>query len=99
MKLIKDERFGFERALYNSKNISLDNCRFEGQEDGESALKECSNIELNNCYMDLRYPFWHDNIIKLNKIKMTKNCRAALWYSKDISITALGKLYYKYGIA
>lgn len=87
MKLIKDERFGLERALYNSKNIKLENCRFEGPEDGESALKECSNISLEDCYMDLRYPFWHDNIVKLNNVKMTKNCRAALWYSKDISIT------------
>ena len=44
MKLIKDERFGLERALYNSRNVTIENCRFEGEEDGESALKECSNI-------------------------------------------------------
>ena len=87
MKLIKDERFGLERALYNSKNVTIENCRFEGIEDGESALKECSNIVINDCYMDLRYPLWHDNSVKMNNVKMTKNCRAALWYSKDISIT------------
>ena len=87
MKLIKDERFGLERALYNSKNISLENCRFEGIEDGESALKECSNITLNDCYMDLRYPLWHNDHVTMNNVKMTKNCRAALWYTKDVSIT------------
>ena len=87
MKVVKDERFGIERALYNSKNLTIENCRFEGPEDGESALKECSNIVLNNCYMDLRYPFWHDKQVEINNVKMTKNCRAALWYSKDISIT------------
>ena len=87
MKLIKDERFGLERALYNSRNVTIENCRFEGEEDGESALKECSNIVINDCFMDLRYPLWHDNSVKMNNVKMTKNCRAALWYSKDISIT------------
>lgn len=87
MKLIKDERFGLERALYNSRNVTIENCRFEGEEDGESALKECSNIIINDCYMDLRYPLWHDHSVKMNNVKMTKNCRAALWYSKDISIT------------
>ena len=87
MKVVKNERFGLERALYNSKNLIVEDCRFEGPEDGESALKECSNIKLNNCYMDLRYPFWHDNLVSINNVEMTKNCRAALWYSKDISIT------------
>ena len=87
MKVLKNERFGLERALYNSKNLTIENCRFEGPEDGESALKECMNIHLKDCYMDLRYPFWHDTQVFMNNIKMTKNCRAALWYSKDISIT------------
>ena len=79
--------FLFDISLYNSKNLIVEDCRFEGPEDGESALKECSNIKLNNCYMDLRYPFWHDNLVSINNVEMTKNCRAALWYSKDISIT------------
>ena len=71
MKLIKNERFGLERALYNSKNVTIENCRFEGIEDGESALKECSNIVINDCYMDLRYPLWHYNSVKMNNVKMT----------------------------
>lgn len=87
MKVVKNERFGLERALYNSKNLTVENCRFEGPEDGESALKECTNIKINDCYMDLRYPFWHDTLVSINNVEMTKNCRAALWYSKDISIT------------
>jgi hypothetical protein len=87
MKVVNNERFGLERALYNSKNLTIENCRFEGPEDGESALKECTNISINDCYMDLRYPFWHDTLVSINNVEMTKNCRAALWYSKDISIT------------
>ena len=43
MKVVKNERFGLERALYNSKNLTVEDCKFEGPEDGESALKECNN--------------------------------------------------------
>lgn len=86
MKLIKDERFGLERALYNSRNVTIENCRFEGEEDGESALKECSNIIINDCYMDLRYPLWHVEKCMMNNVVMTENCRAAIWYSNNFLI-------------
>lgn len=86
MKILENKQFEEERALYNENNIILNNCKFQGEADGESALKESSNIIINNCYMDLRYPFWHDNKLSINDSVMSSNCRAALWYSKDISI-------------
>ena len=84
--VIKNKRFGEERALYNLCDTKIVDCRFEGEEDGESALKEASNIELENTYMDLRYPLWHVSNAKLDNVEMTSNCRAAIWYSKDFSI-------------
>ena len=36
----ENERFGQERALYMTRSALIKNCRFEGEEDGESALKE-----------------------------------------------------------
>lgn len=86
MDIIKSKRFGEERALYNQEDIKLIDCRFEGIEDGESALKECTNIQLENCYMDLRYPFWHDYNLSIKNSEMTTNCRAALWYSHNVDI-------------
>lgn len=86
MKEIKGETYQKERALYNIKDLKLVNCRFEGPEDGESALKESHDFELDGCYMDLRYPLWHDSNVILNKVEMTPNCRAAIWYTKDIRI-------------
>jgi hypothetical protein len=85
--VIENQIFSKERDLYNLKDTIVKNCKIEGEEDGESALKECTNISINDCYMDLRYPFWHDTLVSINNVEMTKNCRAALWYSKDISIT------------
>ena len=87
MKIFTNEVYSYERAFYNMSNVKLDKCRFEGEKDGESAIKECSNFELNECLMDLRYPLWHDYKVKLNDVTMTPNCRAALWYSDNITIT------------
>ena len=85
MKILENERFGEERALYRSAGLCLKNCRFAGEEDGESALKESSDIEADNCYMDLRYPFWHVRGLRLKGCELTEHCRAAMWYSSDIS--------------
>ena len=85
MRIIKNKTFPQERALYAADGLKLQNCRFEGEEDGESALKEAKNIELADCFMDLRYPLWHDKGVLLERCEMTDKCRAPLWYSRDIT--------------
>lgn len=92
MKLIENKTFDMERALYGSKDLKVKNCRFEGPADGESALKECSNIHVEGCYWNLRYPFWHDHGLRIHDTELTELCRAALWYSNGIEITDT-KLY------
>lgn len=86
MKTISNQTYDEERALYGSHNLLISNCRFAGPADGESALKEADNITVENCFFDLRYPFWHDSEITLDGIHMTENCRASLWYSKGVNI-------------
>lgn len=86
MKIIENKTFPNERDLYGLKDTKVINCRFEGNLEGESALKECRNIEVENCFMDLRYPLWHDLGVKLKNVTQTENCRAALWYSYDVDI-------------
>lgn len=80
--LILDE----ERALYGIENAEILNCRFEGEADGESALKETKNIIVNRCFFNLRYPLWHTTGAEIKNIVMTENSRAALWYDKNIKI-------------
>ena len=92
MTTIENKSFDMERALYASQGIVLKNCSFDGPADGESALKESKDIEAKNCFFNLRYPFWHDNGIKIISSQMTELCRAALWYSENIAITDT-KLY------
>ena len=87
MEMIRNQTFDEERALYGTQNIIVENCKFDGPADGESAFKECSDIAVNNCFFNLRYPFWHDEGLKILGSEMTELCRAALWYSHNIEIT------------
>ncbi len=87
MKKINNTRFGEERALYAQKHLKLITCRFQGEEDGESALKECTDIVAQDCYFDLRYPMWHVKKIKLDGCELTQNCRAPLWYDEGVTVT------------
>lgn len=86
MNIISNKCFSNERALYGASNIHLKHCMFDGVEDGESALKEATNIKLDDCFMNLRYPFWHDDTVSLTNVIMTDKCRAALWYTSNITI-------------
>ena len=87
MKYIENKTFDEERALYGEKGLCIKGCVFDGPADGESALKECSDIQVEDSYFNLRYPFWHNHTLKISSSKLTPMCRAALWYSDHIKIT------------
>ena len=87
MKTIQNQTFDQERALYGANDIQVQNCSFDGPADGESAFKEGSKISVQNCFFNLRYPFWHDHGLVIRDSEMTQLCRAALWYSDHIEIT------------
>ncbi len=86
MEKIFDKCYDEERALYGSENLYVANCQFDGIADGESALKESSNILVENCFFNLRYPFWHNDELTIAESEMTLNCRAPIWYSKNVQI-------------
>ena len=86
MKLIQNQNFDVERALYACEDTCVQNCTFDGPADGESAFKECRNVSASGCYFNLRYPFWHDLGAKIESCEMTSLCRAPLWYSEDVEI-------------
>ncbi len=86
MERIENQVFDQERALYGREGVAVARCRFEGPADGESALKECRSIQVEDCFFDLRYPFWHDVGVRLQGCELTPNCRAALWYTEEVTI-------------
>lgn len=84
--LIENQTFDEERALYGSRGVTVRNCSFDGPADGESAFKESREVRVENCFFNLRYPFWHDDGLYIGNSEMTALCRAALWYTNDVEI-------------
>ncbi len=86
MTTIQNQTFDQERALYGGQDLLVQNCSFDGPADGESAFKECSGIQVERCFFNLRYPFWHDHGLTIRDCELTDKCRAALWYSDHVTI-------------
>ena len=57
MKTIANQEFGGERPLFATHDLRLENVTIHA---GESALKECSNIEAVGCRFEGKYPFWQN---------------------------------------
>ncbi|OHS97481.1 uncharacterized protein TRFO_36302 [Tritrichomonas foetus] len=86
-EIYEDEAHDEERAFYGLDKIYLERCKIDGPADGESAFKECTNVIVNNCDINLRYPFWHSSEIKMINCRMPETCRASIWYSQNIETT------------
>ena len=87
MLVYENEIHDEERAFYGLKDAMVKNCKIDGPADGESAFKECRNIQVEDTFLNLRYPFWHVDGVKIKDCHMTENCRAALWYDNGVEIS------------
>lgn len=87
MKIYENLILDEERALYGIHNAVVRTCRFEGPADGESALKECGEITVEDCDFLLRYPLWHVNGGQMSRCRLGETCRAALWYDQDMALS------------
>jgi len=81
MKLISDKFFEGERPLFATNDLRLENVKFYP---GESAIKECNNVEAHRCTFMCKYPFWHNDCTLIDNCLFTVYSRAAIWYSKNI---------------
>jgi len=81
--LIKDKFFEGERPLFKTDNIRLENVKFYP---GESPIKECCNVEASHCEFMAKYPFWHNDNSLIEDCNFTVYSRAAIWYSKNITM-------------
>lgn len=84
MKLIQDTEFGGERPLFGSKNLRLKNVIIR---EGESAIKECTNIVAEDCRFEGNYPFWHVHRFMIDRCYFDVGGRSALWYSDNLRMT------------
>ena len=84
MELIKDMEYGGERPLFGSHNLKLENVTIHA---GESALKNCAGIVAEHCTFEGKYPFWHVDGFEVHDCLFTPGARAALWYSRNLTMT------------
>lgn len=84
MEHISGKEYGGERPLFASHDLYLENVTIHA---GESALKECTNIEAVGCRFEGKYPFWHVDGFVVKNCLSTEGARAALWYSRNLEMT------------
>lgn len=84
MKIIRDKHFEGERPLFESHDLRLEQVTIG---DGESAVKECSNIEAADCRFWGKYPFWHVHGLRIDNCLFEAGARSALWYSDHLLMT------------
>ncbi len=84
MEEFVQEKFVGERALYDKHGIRVIDSVFM---DGESPLKECSDVEIINCSFKWKYPFWYSKNIVVKNSSWLDMARAGVWYSDNVDIS------------
>ncbi len=83
MKEFRQELLTGERAAYNTHDAKFYDTTFA---DGESPLKESSEIELYNCIFKWKYPLWYSKNIKVFNTTWLDTARSGIWYTDNIYI-------------
>ena len=83
MKTLTQGLFTGERALFNSKELRIYDSTFA---DGESPLKESSDIELYGSIFKWKYPLWYCENVSAEGCVLLETARSGIWYTKNISM-------------
>ena len=83
MEKITGKTFNEERALFSSKDLIIEDCSFI---EGESPLKESSNIQLYNSTFSWKYPLWYSKDILVKDCTLEESARSGIWYTENITI-------------
>ena len=83
MKEIRQSKFTEERALFCVSGLRIIDSIFDK---GESALKECRDIELGSCLLEWKYPLWYCRNITVDDSTLFAGARAAVWYTDNMRV-------------
>ncbi len=84
MKEINQQSLRGERALFDTHDARISFCTFE---DGESPLKESSDLEIDNCLFKWKYPLWYMKNVTIKNSTLFEMARAGIWYVDNISVS------------
>ena len=84
MKKFEHGTYVGERALFSTHNASFVDCVFK---DGESPLKESSDLDISKCSFEWKYPLWYCRNVVVKNSTILETARSGIWYTKNIRIT------------
>jgi hypothetical protein len=80
-QLIKAQSFGGERPLFAQHHLKLENVTIT---DGESGIKQCSDIQAFGCKFYGKYPWWHVDGAVIEDCYFAPESRSAIWYTNNL---------------
>lgn len=83
MKIYKQGLFTGERALYDIHDAEIIDSTFD---DGESPLKECSDLKVEHSIFKWKYPMWYSENIECYCTTLLETARSGIWYTKNIKM-------------
>lgn len=83
MERIENQALLGERALFGKKDACIKGCRFA---EGESPLKEASDISLEESTFEWKYPLWYARRVSAKNCKWENMARAGVWYSSFVTV-------------
>lgn len=83
MKEVMDQFLTGERAMFQARDCHISYCTFA---DGESPLKESSDLEIDNTLFKWKYPLWYCKNVVMKDSTMFEMARAGIWYTENITV-------------
>ena len=80
-KTYKQGLYVGERALYDIHDALIEDSTFD---DGESPLKECSDLEVTHSIFKWKYPMWYGENILCVDTTLLETARSGIWYTNNI---------------
>lgn len=84
IKEINQQLLTGERALYGTHGAKISYCTFA---DGESPLKESSDLEIDTCLFRWKYPLWYTKNVVVKNSTLFDMARAGIWYVDNITVS------------
>ena len=81
--LIAHAEYGGERPLFGLCDAKLEHVVIHP---GESSLKQCARLEVEQCEFNGKYPFWHNEDCLIHDCIFREGGRAAIWYSRNLEM-------------
>lgn len=82
-EIIRQEYYTGERSLFQGNDLEIYDTVFG---EGESPLKESSNIYMENTLFQWKYPLWYSRHITAKNCTWYEMARAGVWYTDDITV-------------